>query len=100
MNHERSFASSTPVENSATISSEAVTIGTSQPLEDSSNGESAFRDVPVRRINAVVESFRTGAIRKSQATYQIGQILSDDDVEENEPLKFEVLDQYAATLDR
>jgi hypothetical protein len=52
----------------------------------------------VRQIEAVVESFRTKTIKKSQAIFEIGQILATDSGEDDQ-VKLDSLERYAATLD-
>ena len=52
----------------------------------------------VKQIESLVESFRTGKIKKPQTIFKIGQILAADE-RGDEQLKSDSLDQYASTLD-
>ena len=58
-----------------------------------------FAREAVRQIEPIIELFRTDKINKSQAIYQIGQVLAAEPTG-NERLKSDALEQYAGTLNR
>jgi hypothetical protein len=60
--------------------------------------ESPFAGEIVRQIEATVETFRTGKVRKSQAIYKIGQLLASGP-NGDEDIKSDSLDRYSVTLD-
>jgi hypothetical protein len=72
--------------------------GTSQHTETEQSEPSTFAGETVRQIEGIIDSFRTGKIKKSQAIFQIGQILASEPTG-NEELKAESLDRYVTTLD-
>ena len=75
------------------------TVGTTQYGPESQESNHVFAGEAVKRIEPIVESFRTEKIKKSQAIYRIGEILAAEPTG-NEQLKSEALEQYAAVLDR
>ena len=88
-----------PEENSASWNSDSITAGSTQCSgEDKLFIEIDFAGEIVKQIETVVESFRTGKVKKPQAIYKIGQILATDE-RGDEQLKSDSLDQYASTLD-
>ena len=88
-----------PEENSASWNSDSITAGSTQHSgEDEPFIEINFAGEIVKQIETMVESFRTGKVKKPQAIYKISQILATDE-RGDEQLKSDSLDQYASTLD-
>jgi hypothetical protein len=73
----RDPAESTPFASSSSPDLSSVTVDTSQQSRDEQAGESTFAGEAVRQIEALVESFRTGKIKKSESIHRIGRILAD-----------------------
>ena len=61
--------------------------------------EPSFAREAVKRIEPIIDSFRAEKVKKSQAIFQIGQILAAESIGD-ERLKSDALEQYAGTLDR
>src|ERR1700679_906062 len=76
---------------------ESIITGTTQGTGDLQANED-FAGETVHQIEAMVESFRTGKTKKSQAVFKIGQILATDP-RGNDELKSDSIDRYASTLD-
>jgi hypothetical protein len=91
--------SSTPIEGSTSQVPDSITTGTTQQSTNSQSDETTFATEIVRQIEAIVELFRTKTIKKSQAIFEIGQILATDSGGDDQ-VKFDSLERYAATLDR
>src|SRR5271168_1349492 len=110
--HGKAPSTSIPVDNSssrdpigstaATSSSSqdpsSITIDTTQQSTDEQPSESTFAGETVRQIEALVESFRTKQIKKSDTIYRIGQVLADEPTGSRQ-LKSDSLERYAATLE-
>jgi hypothetical protein len=101
VNNETTPSTSARVETSSSRASEttAGTSGTTQQTNIGQDNEPTFAEEAVKQIEPIIESFRTGKVKKSQATYQIGQVLAAEPTG-NEQLKSDALEQYANTLDR
>ena len=96
--HGKANASSVGEGSSCTGASDSATLATTQQSgESQAEGNTAFAGQAVEQIQALVESFRTGKIKKSQAIFKIGQILSAESGDEQ--FKSDALEQYASTLD-
>ena len=95
--HGKAIATSSMAEGSSSKITDSST-GTTQQTRESQDTETPFAGEVVGQIEAVVESFRTSKIKKLHAIYQIGQILAGVSVED-ERVKSDSLDRYAATLD-
>ena len=98
--HEHAELVSSEAEGSSsrTPLADTVTIGTSQRSAGDQATEDSFANEAVRQIEVLVESFRTGGIKKEQAIYKIGQILAAEP-KGNDELKSESLARYISTLD-
>jgi hypothetical protein len=94
----KNVSTSTPNESSSNRIQDSITTATSQPSGDEQSQEDSFAGEAVQQIETVVESFRTGKIKKPQAIYKIGQILAAEP-KGDDLLKSNSLDQYASTLD-
>ena len=91
-------ASSLGEGSSRTGASDSITPATTQQSgELQTEGNVTFAGQAVEQIQAFVESFRTGKIRKSQAIFKIGQVLAAESGDEQ--LKSDALEQYSSTLD-
>jgi hypothetical protein len=95
--HGNTDPSSSTGEGSSSRLSDPVTLETTQHSGEIPDTEVIFAGEVVRQIEAVVESFRTGGIKKTQAIVKISGIL-DADPTGNEQLKSESLDRYVSTL--
>ena len=83
---------------SRTGASDSTTLATTQQSgELQTEGNATFAGQAVEQIQAIVESFRTGKIRKSQAIFKIGQVLAAESGDEQ--LKSDALEQYSSTLE-
>ena len=71
---------------------------TQQSGESQSEGITTFAGQAVEQIEALVESFRTGKLKKSQTVFKIGQILTAEPTGD-EQLKDDSLEQYASILE-
>ena len=92
--HGKANASSVGEGLSRTGASDSTTLATTQQSgESQAKGNAAFGGQAVEQIQALVESFRTGKIKKSQAIFKIGQILSAESGDEQ--LKSDALEQYS-----
>ena len=97
--HGRSDPSSSTGEGSSSRPSDSITLGTTQQSgEDRDIDNSSFAGEAVQRIEAILESFRTNGIKKTQAVFKISQILASEP-SGSEQLKSETLDRYVSTLD-
>ena len=95
--HGKANANSSTGEGSSSRISDSVTIGTTQRSGEEEN-ENSFAGEIVGQIESVVESFRTGSIKKAQAIFKIGEIITRDP-RGDEQIKSDSLDKYAITLD-
>ena len=78
---------------------DSITTGTTQQSGESQDeGGNTFAGQAVEQMEALVESFRTGKVKKSQTIFKIGQILAAEPTGD-EQLKSDALEQYASTLD-
>ena len=71
---------------------------TQQSGESQSEGITTFAGQTVEQTEALVESFRTGKLKKSQTVFKIGQILAAETTGD-EQLKDDSLKQYASILE-
>ena len=78
--------------------SESLVTGTTQRSGEIQDIETPFAGEAVGQIEALVESFRTGKIKKSQSILKIGQIIAGESTGD-EHIKSDSLDRYLATLD-
>ena len=76
-----------------------VTGTTQHAIVSQGSNEPTFAGEAVRRIEPIIEPFRGGRLKKSQAIYQISRILAGEPAG-SEQLKTDALEQYASTLDR
>ena len=84
---------------SRTGASDSTTLATTQQSgELQTEGNVTFVGQAVEQIQAFIESFRTGKIKKSQAIFKIGQVLATES--RDKQLKSDKLEQYSSTLDR
>ena len=84
---------------SRTGASDSTTLATIQQSgELQTEGNVTFVGQAVEQIQAFIESFRTGKIKKSQAVFKIGQVLATES--RDKQLKSDKLKQYSSTLDR
>ena len=97
--HGKGNASSSLGEGSSrTGASDSNTLATTQQSgELQTEGNVTFAGQAVEQIQAFIESFRTGKIKKSQAIFKIGQVLATESGDEQ--LKSDALEQYSSTLD-
>ena len=97
--HGKAPATSSAGEGSSTGITDlsSISAGTTQRSAESQNAESTFAGEAVKQIETLVESFRTGKVKKSQAIIKIGQILATEPGDEQ--LKSDSLDRYVSTLD-
>ena len=86
-------------EASSSRASDSITAATTQQSGGDQDSEVPFAGEVVKWIETLVESFRTGGIKKSQAIFKIGQVLAEDSRGDDQ-LKADSLDRYSATLDR
>ena len=96
--HESTQPLSSSGEGSSITSPDTVTFGTTEHSGGSQSIEDSFANEAVQQIEVLVESFRTGGIKKTQAIYKIGQILAAEP-KGNDELKSESLARYASILD-
>ena len=98
--HGKAIAISTPIASTSSGVADSDTVGLiQQTVEDVLEIPTiTFAGEIVHQIKAIVESFRVGKIKKSQAIFQIGQILAAEPTGDDK-LKSNSLDRYAATLD-
>ena len=89
---------STPNESSSSRNESAITIGTTRGTDDNQIDKTVFAGEAVWRIESIVEVYRTGKVKKSQAVVQISQVLAAES-DRNEQLKLEALERYSTTLD-
>ena len=83
---------------SRTGASDSTTLATTQQSgELQTEGNVTFVGQAVEQIQAFIESFRTGKIKKSQAIFKIGQVLATES--RDKQLKSDKLKQYSSTLD-
>ena len=79
---------------SHTGASDSTTLATTQQSgELQTEGNVTFAGQAVEQIQAFIESFRTGKIKKSQAIFKIGQVLATESGDEQ--LKSDALEQYS-----
>jgi hypothetical protein len=95
---------STPVTRSnqtPTTETRSTTDATSstQLTVEEQDSERTFAGEAVKRIEPIIELFRTKKVKKSQAVFRIGQIIASEPTG-NEQLKSDTLERYAATLDQ
>lgn len=81
------------------VSDSATPATTQQSGESQAEGVTTFAGQTVEQIEALVESFRTGKLKKSQTVFKISQILAAEPTGD-EQLKADSLEQYASILDR
>jgi hypothetical protein len=84
-------------EGSTSKTSESITTGTTQRSGESQDTETNFAGEAVKRIETLVESFRTGNAKKSHTIVKIGQILEESGG--SDEVKDKALDGYSSTLD-
>jgi len=98
--HEAKNKVATPSsgEGSSSRVSDSVTVGTTQPSGGNQDTETPFAGEVVKRIESLVESFRTKKTKKSQTIFEIGQILAAEPGGD-EQVKRDSLDRYTCTLD-
>jgi hypothetical protein len=89
---------SNPAESSSSGDLSSVTVDTSQQSGEASTSEVTFATEVVGQIEALVESFRTGKIKKPETIFKIGQVLASQSAG-SERLKSDALERYASTLD-
>jgi hypothetical protein len=89
---------STTTTGSSSQDPSSITVDTTQQPTDKQSNESTFAGEIVRQIETLVESFRTGQIKKSETIYRIGQVLADEPTGSKQ-LKFDSLERYTATLE-
>ena len=83
---------------STTRVTDSITTGTPQQSGESQEDEgNTFAGQAVGQMEALVESFRTGKIKKSQTIFKIGQILASESGDEQ--IKSDSLERYSSTLD-
>jgi hypothetical protein len=85
-------------ESSNTGVSDYVVTESTQQSGESRDVDGSFAGQAVEQIEALVESFRTKGIPKSQAIFKIGQIIAGQPGGD-EKLKSDSLERYASTLD-
>jgi hypothetical protein len=97
--HGKNNASSVGEGSSRTGISDSTTPATTQQSgEPQVEGSTPFAGQVVEQIQALVESFRTGKIKKSQTVFKIGQILAAEPSGDDKQ-KSDSLEQYSSTLD-
>ena len=77
-NSSRDPVGSTAVASSSSQDLSSVTADTTQQSADEQASGSTFAGETVRQIEALVKSFRTKQINKSETIYRIGQVLADE----------------------
>ena len=85
-------------EGSSSKPSESITTGATQRSGESQDNETSFAGEAVKRIEALVESFRTGKDKKSNTIVKISQVLAEE-TDGDEQAKSDALDRYSSTLD-
>ena len=96
--HESTQPLSSSGEGSSIRTPDTVTFGTTEHSGGSQSIEDSFANEAVQKIEVLVESLRTGGIKKMQAIYKISQILAAEP-KGNDELKSESLAWYASILD-
>src|SRR5882762_1789207 len=86
-------------EGSSSRASDPITVTATQQSGESGGSENTFAGTAVEQIEALVESFRSGQVKKSQTIVKIAHIL-EAQPGGDEQLKSESLDRYVSTLDR
>ena len=97
-NSSRDPVGSTAVASSSSQDLSSITADTTQQSADEQASGSTFAGETVRQIEALVESFRTRQINKSETIYRIGQVLANEPTGSKQ-LKSDSLNRYVATLE-
>jgi hypothetical protein len=97
--HGKAVATPTTGEGSSTRISDSNVTGETQQSGDGENAENSFAGQVVEQIEVLVESFRTGKIKKSQAIFKIGQILATEPTGD-EQVKTDSLERFVSTLEQ
>ena len=97
--HNRDPVGSTAIASSSSQDLSSVTADTTQQSADEQASRSTFAGETVCQIEALVESFRTRQINKSETIYRISQVLADEPTGSKQ-LKSNSLNRYVATLER
>ena len=95
--HGKAVATPTTGEGSSTRISDSNVTGETQQSGDGENAVNSFAGQVVEQIEVLVESFRTGKIKKSQAIFIIGQILATEPTGD-EQVKTDSLERFVSTL--
>ena len=96
--HGKAIAASSLGEGTSSRIADPVPSGSDQPSGGSQDTETTFAGEAVGQIEAVIESFRTGKTKKSQAIYKTSQILANDP-NGDEQLKSDSFERYVSTIE-